>query len=100
MSSTRPVLPSWDTIPDDLPVATVQVKQALRASIEASGRSIDDVIAEVEAFLVAEIADIDATRARGEEVWPVVVDNQRTAAQVAEARLSHTLHHSGKGSKW
>ena len=65
-------LPHWETIPEDIPAATAAVKAAIRARIEASGRTVEQVVAEVETFLEAEIADIEATRARGEEVWPVI----------------------------
>jgi Protein of unknown function (DUF1479) len=70
--SSNPTLPSWDVIPHDTAAATVQIKAALRASIEANGRSVRDVIDEIETYLAEEIAEIVATRARGDEVWPVV----------------------------
>jgi hypothetical protein len=72
MSNSPANLPSWDTIPTDIAAATRAIKAAIRESIEANGRSVAEVIAEIEAFLLDEIADIDATRARGEEVWPIV----------------------------
>jgi hypothetical protein len=65
-------LPSWDATPTDPPAATVEIKAALRASIESSGRTVEGVISEIEAFIRAEVADIEATRRRGEHVWPVV----------------------------
>ncbi len=65
-------LPHWETIPDDIPAAIVGVKQALRARIAASGRSVADVFAEVEEGIRAEVADIQATKSRGEPVWPVI----------------------------
>ena len=65
-------LPHWETIPDDIPAATAEIKAAIRARIEATGRTVADVIAEIETFLEAEIADIKAARERGEEVWPVI----------------------------
>ena len=41
MSTDTPTgLPHWETIPDDIPAATREIKQALRARIEASGRSV------------------------------------------------------------
>jgi Protein of unknown function (DUF1479) len=65
-------LPFWDTIPSDIASATVEIKAALRASIEANGRTVAGVIGEIETFLLAEIEDIEETRTRGEHVWPVV----------------------------
>jgi hypothetical protein len=69
---TTAPLPHWETIPDDLPAAIVEVKRALRARIAASGRSVADVFAEVEDRIRVEVADIGATLARGEQVWPVL----------------------------
>ncbi len=71
-TDTSTVLPHWETIPDDIPAAITEIKRALRAQIAASGRTVDEVVAEIEDFLRVEIADIVATRERGEEVWPVI----------------------------
>ncbi len=65
-------LPHWETPPADLSAATAEIKAAIRARIAASGRTVAQVIAEIEDFVRAEIDDIEATRARGEEVWPVI----------------------------
>ena len=65
-------LPHWEAIPDDIPAAIVEIKAAIRAKIAASGRTVEQVVAELEEFLEAEVADIEAARARGEEVWPVI----------------------------
>ncbi|HEY5820902.1 MAG TPA: DUF1479 domain-containing protein [Propionibacteriaceae bacterium] len=67
-----PELPHWETIPADIPAATREIKQALRARIAASGRTVADVVAEIETFIAAEVADINAVKARGDEVWPVI----------------------------
>ncbi len=77
-------LPHWETLPDDIPAATRQIKQALRDRIEASGRTVGDVVAEIDGFIAAEIADIDAARVRGEEVWPVIDYADIEAGTVAE----------------
>jgi hypothetical protein len=65
-------LPHWEDLPPDIPAATAEIKAAIRARISASGPTVAEVVAEVEEFLGAEIADIQDTRARGEEVWPVI----------------------------
>jgi Protein of unknown function (DUF1479) len=78
-------LPSWETIPDDTNAATVQIKSALRASIESSGRSVGEVITEIEAFLTTEMAELVAARARGEEVWPVVNFADIASSSVTDA---------------
>jgi Protein of unknown function (DUF1479) len=67
-----PDLPHWETTPDDLAAAVRQVKAALRARIAASGRTVDEVFAVMEQRVRAQVDDILASRARGEEVWPVV----------------------------
>ncbi len=81
-------LPHWETVPDDIPAAVVEVKRALRARIEAAGRSVADVVAELEEFLRAEVADIVATKARGEEVWPVIDYADIEAGTVTGAQLA------------
>jgi len=65
-------LPHWEQTPTDLPGAIRQVKAALRARIEASGRTVDEVFAVVEARVQAEVDEIVAARRRGEEIWPVI----------------------------
>ena len=56
MSKSTMTLPSWDAIPSDIGAATLSIKAALRTSIEASGRSVAEVVAEIEKFLAA-VAD-------------------------------------------
>ena len=71
-----------------MPAAIVEIKAALRARIAASGRTVDDVVAEIEDRIRAEIADIKATRARGEEVWPVIDYADIEAGTVAPELLA------------
>jgi hypothetical protein len=65
-------LPHWESTPEDLPAAVRAIKQALRARIEASGRTVDEVFSVMEARVRTQIEDIRATKARGENVWPVI----------------------------
>ncbi len=67
-----PALPHWEQAPADLPGAIRQVKAALRARIEASGRTVEQVFAVVEQQIAAEVEEVDAARTRGEEIWPVI----------------------------
>jgi hypothetical protein len=70
-----PELPHWETTPTDRRAAISQVKEALRARIEASGRSVGEVFAVIEARVRAEVDEISAANAEGasgEGVWPVV----------------------------
>jgi hypothetical protein len=70
--ATLAPLPHWETVPDDIPAAIIEVKRALRARIEASGRTVAEVFAEVEEQVRAEVVDVQAAVARGEQVWPVI----------------------------
>ncbi|SDC19224.1 DUF1479 domain-containing protein [Streptomyces prasinopilosus] len=67
-----PALPHWETAPDDLAAAVREIKPALRARIEASGRTVEEVFAVVEERVRARLAEIRADEERGESVWPVV----------------------------
>ena len=87
-------LPHWETIPDDVGLATCEIKGALRRSICEAGRSVESVIAEIEDFLRAEIADIEATRARGDDVWPVI-DFEDIAAGTVPAPSVANLRRRG-----
>ncbi|MET7373378.1 DUF1479 domain-containing protein [Micromonospora arida] len=70
--STAAALPHWEETPTDLKGATREIKAALRAQIEASGRTVDEVFAVVEQRVQAAVDDINAARRRGESVWPVI----------------------------
>ncbi|MET7383352.1 DUF1479 domain-containing protein [Streptomyces sp. NPDC005526] len=67
-----PPLPHWETVPEDLAAAIREVKAALRARIEASGRTVEEVFAVVERRVAARVAEIRAAKERGESVWPAV----------------------------
>lgn len=71
-AQTLPELPHWEEPPADLRAATREVKAALRTRIEASGRSVEEVFAVVEARVRAAVEEVEAQRERGEEVWPVL----------------------------
>ncbi len=89
-----PALPHWPEPPSDLPAAVAQVKSAIRARIEASGRSVAEVFAVVERQVKAEVADIAAARDRGEEVWPVI-DYADIAAGTVPPRALALLRRRG-----
>src|SRR5580700_7999618 len=86
-----PVLPHWETVPDDLPGAIRQIKTALRARITAAGRSVEDVFAVIEKRVRTQVEQIAAEKARGETVWPVmdyadIAAGTVTADQLARLR--------------
>ncbi|HYJ76200.1 MAG TPA: YbiU family protein, partial [Kineosporiaceae bacterium] len=71
-TATLPPLPHWETTPDDLAAATREIKTALRERIAASGRSVEEVFAVVEARVAVRAAEIEAARRAGETIWPVL----------------------------
>ena len=71
-AAAGPELPHWETVPDDLPAAVHQVKDALRARIEASGRTVHEVLGVMEARVRARVAEIAANNASGTTAWPVI----------------------------
>ena len=87
-------LPHWETQPEDLPSAIREIKRAIRARIAAQGRSVEEVVAEIEEYLRGEVADIQATRERGEEVWPVIAYADIESGAVSQETLD-LLHRRG-----
>ena len=67
-----PPLPHWERTPADLPDAIRQTKAAFRARIAASGRTVEEVFAEVQDQIEHEVGEITAARQRGEMIWPVI----------------------------
>ncbi len=67
-----PELPHWETTPADLSAATREIKAALRDRIAASGRTVEEVFAVVEARVAERVAEIAAAKAQGQPVWPEV----------------------------
>lgn len=70
--TTAPALPHWEETPDDLSGAIREIKAALRARIEASGRTVDEVFAVIEDRVRAKVIEITNAKERGETVWPVI----------------------------
>lgn len=89
-----PPLPHWEATPRDLPGAIRQVKVALRARIGASGRSVEEVFAVVEERVRAQVEDVLATQAGGEQVWPVI-DYADIEADTVPAEQLDQLHRRG-----
>src|SRR5689334_5645658 len=69
---TATELPHWESTPEDLKAATREIKAAIRARIEASGRTVEEVWDAVTERLTATVEEIEAARERGENVWPVI----------------------------
>lgn len=69
---TLPSLPHWQSPPEDLAAAIREVKAALRTRIEASGRTVEEVFAVVEARVLERVREVTAATEAGEPVWPVI----------------------------
>ena len=91
---SAPALPHWETTPADLPGAIREVKAAIRARIEASGRSVEEVFKVVEERIAADVDDITAALERGEPVWPVI-DYADIAAGTVPAEQVELLRRRG-----
>jgi hypothetical protein len=81
-------LPHWESVPDDLPAAIREVKRALRARIEGSGRTVEQVFAVIEARVRERVEEIVALKAGGEAVWPEVDYAVIAAGKVTAERLA------------
>jgi hypothetical protein len=86
--ATLPSLPHWETTPDDLKAAIRQIKPAIRARIAASGRTVEEVFAVAEARVAAMVDEIEAAKARGEEIWPVIDYADIEAGTVSAEQLA------------
>ena len=67
-----PELPHWETTPPDPKAAIRETKAAIRARIAASGRTVQEVFAAVEARVAERVEEIEGAKRRGETVWPVI----------------------------
>ncbi|HEY4630583.1 MAG TPA: DUF1479 domain-containing protein [Blastococcus sp.] len=92
--ATLPPLPHWETTPADLKAAIRKIKPALRARIAGSGRTVEEVFAVVEARVAAAVAEIQAAKARGDEIWPVLDYADIEAGTVSAEQLA-TLRRRG-----
>ena len=93
-TTDAPALPHWETTPPDLEAAIRQTKAAIRARIAASGRTVEEVFAVVEAKIAERVAEIEDAKRRGETVWPVI-DYADIAAGTVSAEVLAQLHRRG-----
>src|ERR1700709_138118 len=71
-TTQAPLLPHWESTPEDLNAATRQIKAAIRARIEASGRTVEEIWAVAAAQLPEKVEAIEPAKPRGEPIWPVI----------------------------
>ncbi|HEX5782599.1 MAG TPA: YbiU family protein, partial [Solirubrobacteraceae bacterium] len=82
-------LPHWETTPEDLTAATREIKAAIRARIEASGRTVEETFAVIEARIAERVEEIEAAKARGEQIWPVIDYADIEAGTVSQEQVDH-----------
>jgi hypothetical protein len=87
-SKPLPVLPHWETVPADLPGAIREIKAALRARIAASGRTVEEIFAVLEARVAVQVDQVQSVKARGESVWPVIDYADIESGSVSDADLA------------
>src|SRR3954468_5734972 len=95
MPATTQTLPHWETTPEDLKAATREIKAAIRARIEASGRTVDDVWAVITEQLTERVEEIEAAKACGENVWPVIDYGDIEAGTVSPEALAYFKKRGG-----
>src|SRR6476620_9862143 len=93
-ATQAPPLPHWESTPEDLKSATREIKAAIRARIEASGRTVEEIWDAVTAQLTEQVEEIEAAKARGANVWPVV-DYADIAAGTVTPETIELLHKRG-----
>jgi hypothetical protein len=93
-TSTTQTLPHWESTPEDLKAATREIKAAIRARIEASGRKVEEVWSVVTAQLTEQVEEIEEAKHRGETIWPVIDYADIQAGTVSPDATEH-LHRRG-----
>lgn len=88
MSATAVELPHWESTPTDLRAATAEIKQAIRARIEASGRTVEEVFAVIEDRVRERVEAIEAAKERGESVWPEIDYADLAAGRVTDEQVA------------
>src|SRR3954463_3412593 len=92
--TTLQALPHWETTPADAKSAIRETKAAIRARIEASGRTVEEVFAAVEARIAERVAGIEDAKSRGEPVWPVI-EYSDIAAGTVPPEAVELIHRRG-----
>jgi hypothetical protein len=90
----RRPLPHWDATPVDLKAAIREVKVAIRARIEGSGRTVEHVFAAIEERIAERVAEIRADAVRGESSWTVIDFDDIANGSVTTGQLER-LRRSG-----
>ncbi|MEM9204621.1 MAG: hypothetical protein AAGC53_23510 [Actinomycetota bacterium] len=66
------MLPTWTAAPADEGAAIAEIKEAICARIERSGRTVAEVFAVVEASIAEQVAEIRAANDVDGTAWPQV----------------------------
>lgn len=80
-------LPTWADVPEDVPAAIVEAKAAIRARIEAAGRTVDDVFGVIAELVAARTEEIqEANRVDG-TAWPILEYRDIETGRVSPEQL-------------
>lgn len=82
-----PALPHWESTPADPQVAVRELKAAVRARLEAAGRTVNEVFSVVEERVAARVAKIEEEGSQGRSVWPVIAYDDIAQGTVASSAL-------------
>src|SRR6195952_6101763 len=88
-TTQAPPLPHGESPPEDLKAATREIKAAIRARIEASGRTVEEIWDVVTAQLTEQVEEIEDAKRRGEAIWPVVDYADIEAGTVSPEAIEH-----------
>lgn len=72
-------------LPDNLDDSIIKLKRELRSRIG----DVDAAFARISQFIEREVEDIEAARARGEEVWPIIDYADIAEGRVDPAQIDH-----------
>jgi len=89
-----PDLPSWAHPPSDMTAATRDIKAAIRARIEASGRSVEEVFGVVADLVSGRTDEIRSAEQASGTGWPVI-DYSDLAAGTVSADSDSVVHRRG-----
>jgi hypothetical protein len=87
-------LPNWAEPPADLPAAVATVKAAIRARIESSGRTVEDIFAQLEALVAERTPEIHAANEESGSAWPEI-DFEDIAAETVSPETRALVRRRG-----
>jgi len=80
-------LPHWESTPHDIPGAIHEIKEAIRALIASSGRSIEEVVGILESRIAERVDTINKAKASGEQIWPEIQFSDIAAGKLSPQQI-------------